>query len=107
MFIVAVLTGTLCRYFGEELTSPASFADIFERGIDPDCDEPQKINHWHSEVPEAGKWPAVEEIRDYERRVRERVTRVYNEIVPHNLTRKLARVLMMVRYRSIGTELVR
>lgn len=83
-------------YFSESLTSPEHFADLFERGIDPDCADPSQINHWHSEVPtEASKWPAVEEIVEYEHRVRERVKAVYGEN-EGKWTRGLARVLMMV-----------
>lgn len=78
------------------MTSPDHFADLFERGIDPDCADPSKINHWHSEVPtEESKWPRVEEIVDYEQRIRKRVKKVY-EANEGKWTRKLARVLMMV-----------
>jgi len=86
----------LSRYFNKPLTSPAHFADIFERGIDPDVQDQTKIGHWHSEVPQTDEdWPKIEEIVEYEERVRERVRKVYEE---HDgkWDRKLARVLMMV-----------
>lgn len=86
----------LSRYFNKPLTSPAHFADIFERGIDPDVQDQTKIGHWHSEVPQTDEdWPKFEEIVEYEERVRERVRKVYEE---HDgkWDRKLARVLMMV-----------
>jgi len=86
----------LSRYFKEPLTSPAHFADIFERGIDPDVQDQTKIGHWHSEVPQTDEdWPKFEEIVEYEERVRERVRKVYEE---HDgrWDRKMARVLMMV-----------
>lgn len=53
------------------------------------------MNHWHSEVPceEAG-WPKVEEIVEYEQRVRERVRKTYAE---GKMTNRLARIMMMVR----------
>ncbi|BGP66237.1 hypothetical protein NBRC10512_005478 [Rhodotorula toruloides] len=86
----------LSRYFSEPLTSPSHFADLFERGIDPCTDEPDKINHWHSEVPaEEEGWPAMEEIVQYERRVRDRVREVYAKF-EGRWERRLARVLMMV-----------
>ncbi|ORY82904.1 histidine-specific methyltransferase [Leucosporidium creatinivorum] len=85
----------ISRYFQEDLTAPANFADIFERGIDPDCEEPSKVNHWHSEVPEEGKWPSVEEVVAYEASVRERVRKVYQQ-EEGKWTRRLARVMMMV-----------
>ncbi|KAM0789841.1 hypothetical protein ACM66B_006688 [Microbotryomycetes sp. NB124-2] len=85
----------LARVLGQDLTEPAHFADIFERGIDPDCDEPSKVTHWHSQVPDEGKWPSADEIFNYERKVRRRLQMVY-ETHGSNLSRKLARVLMMV-----------
>ncbi|GEM11237.1 hypothetical protein Rt10032_c14g5254 [Rhodotorula toruloides] len=86
----------LSRYFSEPLTSPQHFADLFERGIDPCTDEPGKINHWHSEVPaEQEGWPAMEEIVEYEQKVRKRVRDVYAEY-EGRWERRLARVLMMV-----------
>ncbi|GAA5905979.1 hypothetical protein JCM5296_001307 [Sporobolomyces johnsonii] len=86
----------LSRYFNEPLTSPAHFADIFERGIDPNVDDPSIIGHSHSQVPQTdADWPKFEEIVEYEHSVRERVRRVYDEH-EGKWERKLARVLMMV-----------
>ncbi|GAA5944797.1 uncharacterized protein JCM15063_001669 [Sporobolomyces koalae] len=86
----------LSRHLNEPLTEPVHFADIFERGIDPDVDDETKIGHWHSEVPKADKdWPSFDEIVAYEERVRERVRRVYEEH-EGKWERKLARVLQMV-----------
>jgi formylglycine-generating enzyme required for sulfatase activity len=59
-----------------DLTEPQSYADIFERGIDPDMDNPSQCNP-HSEVPiEDDAWPAVESILAYQKRVRERLQRL-------------------------------
>lgn len=59
-----------------DLTEPQSFADIFERGIDPDMDDPSQCNP-HSEVPtEDCAWPSVESILDYQKRIRERLQRL-------------------------------
>lgn len=55
-------------------TSPSSFQDIFERGIDPDVDDPSRC-HQHSEIPDA--WPSVEDILAYQERVRARLRGVY------------------------------
>lgn len=59
---------------GEPLTEPASYAKIFERGIDPDVDNPEKC-HAHSEIPD--EWPPLDEILDYQNRVRARVRAIY------------------------------
>ncbi|KAK4056348.1 hypothetical protein OIO90_002491 [Microbotryomycetes sp. JL221] len=86
----------LSRVLGQALTAPENFADIFERGIDPDCDDPTNVAHWHSQVPtDKSAWPSAQEILEYEHRVRERVESVYKQH-KHSMTRKLARVLMMV-----------
>ncbi|GAA6059119.1 hypothetical protein JCM10212_003866 [Sporobolomyces blumeae] len=88
----------LSRHFSEPLTAPTHFAEIFERGIDPDVDDSTKIGHWHSEVPkDENAWPEFDEIVEYEERVRERVRKVYEErAAVGNWDRRLARVLMMV-----------
>lgn len=54
----------------EPATDPASYRDIFERGIDPDVDNPE-LCHAHSEIPD--EWPPVDEILAYQGRVRSRV----------------------------------
>ncbi|KIW64449.1 dimethylhistidine N-methyltransferase [Phialophora macrospora] len=51
-------------------TDPAFYRSIFERGIDPDVDNPE-LCHDHSEVPDA--WPPLKEILDYSERVRARI----------------------------------
>lgn len=55
-------------------TEPRYFYKIFERGIDPDVDNPEKC-HAHSEVPD--KWPDLEVILEFQKKVRERVTNLY------------------------------
>ncbi|KAI9000390.1 hypothetical protein DFJ74DRAFT_697612 [Hyaloraphidium curvatum] len=52
------------------LMEPAYYADIFERGIDPDMDDPTKC-HPHSLVPDV--WPPRHEILEYKGRVRARI----------------------------------
>ena len=60
----------LTRATRGEPTAPKSYPQIFERGIDPDVDNPEKC-HAHSEIPD--EWPPLEEILDYQERVRNRL----------------------------------
>lgn len=55
-------------------TEPAYYPQIFERGIDPDVEDPS-LCHAHSEVPD--EWPPADEIKDFQERVRERVKTLY------------------------------
>ncbi|KAJ2783927.1 hypothetical protein H4R18_001410 [Coemansia javaensis] len=54
----------------EPLTEPAVFAQWFERGIDPNVEDPA-VCHSHSAVPD--QWPDVDDIVAYCGRVRSRV----------------------------------
>lgn len=56
---------------GSKPTDPEYFYSIFERGIDPDVDNPE-ICHAHSEIPK--EWPALEDILRYQLHVRSRIT---------------------------------
>lgn len=56
-------------------TEPLYFHTIFERGIDPDVDNPEKC-HDHSEIPD--EWPPLEDILAYQDRVRERLQKLYS-----------------------------
>lgn len=60
----------MTRSTGAALTEPNYYPFIFERGIDPDVDDPERC-HGHSEVPD--EWPPLHEINDYQQRVRDRV----------------------------------
>ncbi|KAL5042352.1 hypothetical protein BDW71DRAFT_190227 [Aspergillus fruticulosus] len=60
----------LTRALGGKHTDPKSYQLIFERGIDPDVDDPEKC-HSHSEIPD--EWPSRSEILDYQDRVRNRI----------------------------------
>ncbi|KAJ2749246.1 hypothetical protein GGI19_005754, partial [Coemansia pectinata] len=51
------------------LTEPQSYAQWFERGIDPNMEDPS-ICHSHSEVP--AEWPLLDDILAYRDRVRAR-----------------------------------
>ncbi|KAI8635897.1 hypothetical protein BD408DRAFT_377738 [Parasitella parasitica] len=59
-----------------DLTEPVSYAEIFERGIDPDIDDPTQCNP-HSTVPTSeSDWPSVNAILAYQKKVRQRVQRL-------------------------------
>ncbi|KIM89427.1 hypothetical protein PILCRDRAFT_813358 [Piloderma croceum F 1598] len=87
----------LSRLLGEPHTDPQEFKDIFERGIDPNVDDPTKC-HDHSEVPQSDEdWPQLETILDFQTRVRRRLLQLYDDIHSGriSLTRKVGRVLQM------------
>ncbi|OZJ06408.1 hypothetical protein BZG36_00576 [Bifiguratus adelaidae] len=65
------------KALSEPTTEPRHFAEIFERGIDPDMEDPTKC-HDHSEVPEEEDlWPTIDEINAFKGRVRQRVRNFY------------------------------
>ncbi|KAL1407321.1 hypothetical protein Q8F55_006743 [Vanrija albida] len=77
-------------------SEPVFFKDIFERGIDPDVDDPTKI-HSHSEVPKCEEdWPVLDEILGFRDRVRARLRKIYDEVEAGKaLTRHEARSIFM------------
>lgn len=69
-----------------QLTEPAKFADIFERGIDPDMDHPDNCNP-HSFVPnDKNDWPSVTSILQYQQIVRNRLRRLLSYWKTENST---------------------
>ncbi|KAF2275579.1 uncharacterized protein EI97DRAFT_433991 [Westerdykella ornata] len=64
----------IARATGGKPTDPAYFWKIFERGIDPDVDNPEKC-HDHSEIPDS--WPALEKILEFQAKVRNKVQDLY------------------------------
>lgn len=64
----------LTRATGVQATEPADFWKIFERGIDPDVEDPSKC-HVHSEIP--AEWPVLDVVLQYQEKVRARVTAIY------------------------------
>ncbi|KAL9126841.1 MAG: hypothetical protein Q9217_004168 [Psora testacea] len=70
-------------------TEPSYYATIFERGIDPDVDNPE-ICHDHSELPD--EWPAVEEILVFRKRVCARIAALYENRMAWS-DRKVGRAL--------------
>ncbi|KAK8128249.1 hypothetical protein PG984_009357 [Apiospora sp. TS-2023a] len=70
-------------------TEPAFYHSIFERGIDPDVDNPDHC-HAHSEIPD--EWPPVEEILSYQERVRAKLIKIYEdgqESIPRDVGRAI------------------
>ncbi|KAG0209502.1 hypothetical protein BGX28_010275 [Mortierella sp. GBA30] len=90
--IPVFLDTQLSRCLKEPVSEPAYFSDIFERGIDPDVDDPSKC-HSHSAVPDT--WPEIESIVDFRDRVRERLFKMLDDNVKYPMTRRLARVVFM------------
>ena len=81
----------LTRATGDAATEPSSYRHIFERGIDPDVDNPENC-HAHSEIPD--EWPPVGEILGYQQRVRNRTRSLFDNRGPET-NRKLARAMWM------------
>lgn len=75
---------------GEQPSGLSSYyRTIFERGIDPDVDNPEKC-HDHSEIPP--EYPPVQEILSYQSKVRESVQALYKsgiETIPRNIGRAI------------------
>ncbi|KAL0579890.1 hypothetical protein V5O48_002137 [Marasmius crinis-equi] len=95
--IPAFLDIHLSRLLEEPHTEPEHFKDIFERGIDPNVDDPTQC-HAHSEVPQNDEeWPSLTSILQYRTRVRARVLKLYEDIDAgtRQLTRRMGRVLFM------------
>jgi hypothetical protein len=66
---------------------PATYPKIFERGIDPDVDNPD-LCHAHSETPD--EWPPLGEILQYQDNVRAKVQKLYElETIPRSIGRAL------------------
>jgi formylglycine-generating enzyme required for sulfatase activity len=62
-------------------TEPKSYPLIFERGIDPDVDNPEQC-HAHSELPK--EWPSVGEISNFQESVRNRVRHILKQGMQKN-----------------------
>ncbi len=76
---------------GEKPTDPAHYHSLFERGIDPDVENPE-LCHAHSEIPDT--WPPLEEMLDYQAKVRIRITSSYGSEKTVN-NRRLGRSLWL------------
>lgn len=74
--VPAFLDMHLMRATAGPKTQPGEYQMMFERGIDPDVENPENC-HVHSEIPD--EWPPTEEILDYQERVRARARALYQE----------------------------
>lgn len=63
----------LTKVTNEPPCEPLHYSQIFERGIDPDVDNPEQC-HAHSKIPD--EWPPLEEILEYQDRVRTKVRKL-------------------------------
>ncbi|CCT75583.1 uncharacterized protein FFUJ_11611 [Fusarium fujikuroi IMI 58289] len=79
----------LARAKNSKPTEPAYYHQIFERGIDPDVDDPSKC-HDHSKLPDV--FPCLGDILVYRERVKERITSLYQTERPYT-DRGLGRAL--------------
>jgi len=79
----------LTRATGDAPTNPGYYQKMFERGIDPDVENPE-FCHTHSEIPD--EWPPVEEILGYQVRVRARARSLYQSET-FETDRKLGRAM--------------
>ncbi|KAI1437191.1 DUF323 domain protein [Xylaria sp. CBS 124048] len=70
-------------------TSPPYYHSMFERGIDPDVDNPENC-HAHSAIPD--EWPKLDEILAYQGRVRAKLRTLYERGV-EGLPRGIARAI--------------
>ncbi|KAH7909815.1 hypothetical protein BJ138DRAFT_183280 [Hygrophoropsis aurantiaca] len=87
----------LSRLLQQPHTEPEEFKYIFERGIDPNVDDPTQC-HAHSEVPKNDEdWPALSTILTFRNRVRDRLTNLYQDLATGRvrMNRKVGRVLFM------------
>lgn len=85
--IPAFLDLQLSRATNAALTGPGqSYQEIFQRGIDPDVDDPSQC-HSHSAAPES--WPLLEEILKYGERVRSRTLALYEGVLGQGVQRAL------------------
>ncbi|KAI1351363.1 DUF323 domain protein [Xylaria sp. FL0043] len=85
----AFLDIQLTKSTNEGPTSPRYYHSIFERGIDPDVDNPENC-HAHSEIPD--EWPQLDDILAYQSRVRARLSSLYDNGA-ENIPRHIARAI--------------
>lgn len=73
----------------DTFTSNPYFTQIFERGIDPDVEDPDKC-HPHSIIPD--NWPPVKDILQYQLKIRAKVQALYET---SQISRNLAHVIWL------------
>jgi len=105
--IPAFLDIQISKVLKEPNTEPEHYKYLFERGIDPDVDDPEQC-HPHSEVPnKLEDWPSLPDILQFQGRVRARLMSLYDDIDSGRrlLTRRLGRLLFMtVEHEAMHAE---
>ncbi|KAG5462461.1 MAG: C-type lectin protein [Olpidium bornovanus] len=89
--IPGFLDTQLSRYLREPLSGSPEFADIFDRGVDPDVEDPS-VCHDHSRVP--SRWPSASDVDAFWIKVQERVREILHK-TEWKADKRLARVLWM------------
>lgn len=79
----------LTRATGKAPTPPSHYHQMFERGIDPDVENPENC-HAHSTIPD--EWPPLKEILAYQGRVRDRARSLFED-ADSEKDRKIGRAL--------------
>ena len=83
----------LSQATGQAGVFPEDYRLIFERGVDPDVNDPLQC-HYHSDIPE--QWPALEQILEFSSCVRAQVESLYkNEEQKLNTSTRLRKALWM------------
>src|SRR5262245_27600918 len=85
----------ICRGVLRRASFHPMFDEMFDRGIDPDVDDPSRC-HAHPDVP--ARWPPLDEVITYRDRVRGAIVESLGEVVAHASTALMAehnRVLSM------------
>ena len=86
----------VCRRLLGRLSFNPPFDEIFDRGIDPDVDDPTRC-HAHPEVPDA--WPALDAVLAYRDRIRAEILASLDEVAEASARDAMAennRVLLLV-----------
>ncbi|KAJ0146814.1 hypothetical protein HZ326_10511 [Fusarium oxysporum f. sp. albedinis] len=92
----------LTRATNSKPTEPAYYHQIFERGIDPDVDDPSKF-HDHSELPDV--FLCLEDILQYREHVKARIMALYESEKPYT-DRCIGRALWIVFEHEMGLSLL-
>lgn len=92
----------LTRATNSKPTEPAYYHQIFERGIDPDVDDPSKF-HDHSELPDV--FLCLEDILQYHEHVKARIMALYESEKPYT-DRCIGRALWIVFEHEMGLSLL-
>ncbi|EXL92620.1 C-type lectin protein [Fusarium oxysporum II5] len=91
----------LTRATNSKPTEPAYYHQIFERGIDPDVDDPSKF-HDHSQLPDV--FLCLEDILQYREHVKARIMALYESETPY-IDRCIGRALWIGFEHEGGFEL--